>query len=250
MRHSIFVAPRRFFGAVFPLLLMGLFPAPARSQTNTVAGEFRVDPPTLVALGFEWRISGDDNRNARVEATYRKRGDREWRKALPFLRLQRELVSNGGPGRGRNWYYTYVAPNMFAGSILNLEPGTEYECHFVLSDADGVKGDAEKTVTVRTREEPQPAQGGNVYHVYPFGYQGARQEPSFTGLMAAYYMGADESDHNNVMPPRVQPGDTILLHAGLYKDSRFTYGGFNREHSGAGNAVRRHLLSDPERHGR
>ena len=30
------------------------------------------------------------------------------------------------------------------------------------------------------------------------------------------------------MPPRVQPGDTILLHAGLYKDSRFVYGGFDR----------------------
>jgi hypothetical protein len=228
VRHSILLTPRRFFGAVFPVLFAALLPALSHSQTNTVAGEFRVDPPTLTALGFEWRISGDDNRNARVEATYRKRGERAWRKALPLLRLQRELVSNGGPGRGRNWYYTYEAPNMFAGSILNLEPGTEYECHFVLSDADGVKGDAEKTVIARTREEPRPAQGGKVYHVYPFGYQGARQEPSFTGLLAAYYMGADESDHYNVTPPRVQPGDTILLHAGLYKDSRFTYGGFNR----------------------
>ena len=46
------------------------------------------DRPTLTALGFEWRISGDDNRNAHVEAAYRKRGEREWRKALPFLRLQ------------------------------------------------------------------------------------------------------------------------------------------------------------------
>ena len=41
-------------------------------------------------------------------------------------------------------------------------------------------------------------------------------------------MGADESDHYNVMPPRVEPGDVILLHAGLYKDSRFIYGGFDR----------------------
>ncbi len=228
MRHALSLIPPRCLGAVFPLLFAALFPTLAQSQTDTIAGEFRPDPPTLTALGFEWRITGDDNRNARVEATYRKKGEQAWRQALPLLRLQHEAVTNGGPGRGRNWYYTYEAPNMFAGSILNLEPGTEYECHFVLSDPDGVQGEAEKTVTVRTREEPQPAQGGHMYHVYPFGYQGERQQPAFTGLMAAYYMGADESDHSNVSPPRVQPGDIILLHAGLYKDSRFVYGGFDR----------------------
>ena len=117
---------------------------------------------------------------------------------------------------------------MFAGSLLNLEPGTEYECHFVLSDPDGVKGKAEKTVIARTRQEPQPAAGGHVYHVYPFGYKGTKQEPAFTGLLAAYYMGSDQSDHSNALPPRVQAGDIILVHAGVYKDSRFMYGGFDR----------------------
>ena len=117
---------------------------------------------------------------------------------------------------------------MFAGSILDLEPGTEYECRFILSDPDGVKGKAERMVTLRTRKEPEPAAGGHVYNVYPFGVQGAKREPAFTGLLAAYYMGADESDHSNVMPPRVQPGDIILVHAGLYKDDRFVYSGFDR----------------------
>ena len=83
-------------------------------------------------------------------------------------------------------------------------------------------------MTVRTRKEPQPAAGGHVYHVYPFGYKGAKQEPAFTGLLAAYYMGSDESDHSNALPPRVQPGDIILVHAGLYKDNRFIYSGFDR----------------------
>jgi hypothetical protein len=41
-------------------------------------------------------------------------------------------------------------------------------------------------------------------------------------------MGADESDHNNVFPPRVRPGDIILVHAGVYKDNRFIYGGFDK----------------------
>jgi hypothetical protein len=117
---------RRCIGVVFPLVFSVLCPIAARSQSTTTTGEFRSAPPTLTALGFEWRVSGDDNRNARVEATYRKKGEREWRKALPLLRLQHELVSNGGPSARRNWYYTYQAPNMFAGSILNLEPGVEY----------------------------------------------------------------------------------------------------------------------------
>ena len=38
------------------------------------AGEFVVDPPTLINLGFEWFIDGDDNRNAAVDVSYRKAG--------------------------------------------------------------------------------------------------------------------------------------------------------------------------------
>jgi len=114
---------------------------------------------------------------------------------------------------------------MFAGSIFDLEPATEYECRLVLSDPDGVEGKAENLVTVRTRFEPKPAAGGRVYHVYPADYIGTKQEPAFTGLMAAYYTGSSHSDNFNTYPPRVEPGDTILVHAGLYKDDRFRYGG-------------------------
>ncbi len=112
---------------------------------------------------------------------------------------------------------------MFSGSILNLEPDTEYECRFVLSDPDGVSGGVEKIVTVRTRKEPRPAVGGNVYHVYPVDWKGPKQEPAFTGLMAAYYMGLAHFDYENAFPPRVQPGDTILVHAGLYVGDRAHY---------------------------
>jgi hypothetical protein len=203
-------------------------PAKAAPQNSTTIGEFLVDPPTLVSLGFEWRIEGDDNRNARVDVTFRKKGDQEWRDALPLLRLQREQVPGGLPREGGAHYFRYVAPNMFAGSILNLEPDTAYECRFVLTDPDGVRGSAHRVVIVRTRKEPMPAEGGHVYHVYPFGYKGAKQEPSFTGIMAAYYLGSDESDHSNAFPPRVEPGDVILVHAGVYKDNRFVYSGFDR----------------------
>lgn len=216
--------------ALASLILICTPPSWAQKNTprnNTVAGEFVAEPPTLVSLGFEWKISGDDNRNASVGVTYRKAGEREWHKGLPLLRLQHESVPGGVPREGGH-YYSYVVPNMFSGSLLNLEPGTEYECRFVLTDPDGVKGKAERTVTVRTRKEPQPAEGGHVYHVYPYGYQGTRIEPAFTGLLGAYYMGSDQTDHSNVSQPRVQPGDMILVHAGVYKDNRFIYGAFDR----------------------
>ena len=52
----------------------------------------------------------------------------------------------------------------------------------------------------------------------------AKQEPAFTGIQAAYYTGGNGADYFNSYPPRVQPGDVILVHAGLYKDDRYRYG--------------------------
>ena len=40
---------------------------PAAAQATTTPGEFSIEPPTLVSLGFDWKIAGDDNRNARVD---------------------------------------------------------------------------------------------------------------------------------------------------------------------------------------
>jgi hypothetical protein len=189
----------------------------AAAADKTTSGQFITEPPTLVSLGFEWEIDGDDNRNAEVDVSYRKKGAAEWKPGLPLLRLQRERIDRGP--------LQYTTPNMFAGSIFDLEPDTEYEARFVLRDPDGVDGRSEQVVAVRTRFEPKPFAGGRVYHVYPPDYKGAKQEPAFTGLLAAYYTGSSHSDNHNTFPARVQPGDTILVHAGLYKDDRFRYGG-------------------------
>jgi hypothetical protein len=51
-----------------------------------------IEPPTLINLGFEWFIEGDDNRNAVVEVSYRKQGDTGWSSALPLLRLHGERI--------------------------------------------------------------------------------------------------------------------------------------------------------------
>ena len=205
--------------------LVGAWPTVSRAQADVTAREFTVERPTLVSLGFQWRIAGDTNRNAAIEVTYRRQGDQAWRQGLPLFRLQNEPVT-GGTRRlsDGGTFYTYAADNMFAGSLLNLEPGTAYEARFVLSDPDGVTGSTEQAITVRTREVPRTAEAGRVYHVYPADYEGPRQQPAFTGLLAAYYMNAAQSDHANAFATRVQPGDVILVHAGVYKDTRLTYG--------------------------
>src|SRR5688572_23928804 len=79
-----------------------------------------------------------------------------------------------------------IAPNMFAGSILDLQPDTAYEAQFVLADPDGVRGESRRVVTVSTRPEPKPYEGGRVFHVYPHGFKGQKTDPSFEGLMCAY----------------------------------------------------------------
>ncbi len=191
---------------------------PAVSAADrTTAKEFIVEPATLVSLGFEWRIDGDDNRNATVAVSYRRKGEQSWKEASPLLRIGNERINENA--------LRYMTPNGFAGSIFDLDPATDYECRFVMSDPDGLDGRAQQIVVVRTRAEPKPAAGGKTYHVYPPGYNGQKQEPAFTGLLGAYYTGSSHSDNFNTYPARVQPGDTILVHAGLYKDDRYRYGG-------------------------
>jgi hypothetical protein len=199
------------------LLLCPVLAFRLTAADKVTSRSFYVEPPTLISLGFEWQIDGDENRNAYVAVSWRKKGDRAWQEGLPLLRIGNERLNENA--------IQYLTPNMLAGSIFDLEPGTEYECRFVLSDPDGVSGKSENLVTVRTRPEPKPASGGNVYHVYPPDFKGEKQQPAFTGLLAAYNTGASHSDNFNTYPPRVQPGDTILVHAGLYQDDRMKYGG-------------------------
>ena len=101
----------KFFCQVFLFILTGLSAVCAIAQQQTTAGELVIEPPTLISLGFEWYIEGDENRNASVALSYRKKGDSDWQQGLPLLRIQNE----------RSVYdqtLDYTAPNMFAGSIF------------------------------------------------------------------------------------------------------------------------------------
>jgi hypothetical protein len=136
-------------------------PHPAKEMNSVTPGKFMVEPTTLICAGFEWSIQGDDNRNSSVEVSYRKKGSAEWKKGLPLLRLKGERVVH------KAVEIDFTAPNMFSGSIFDLEPGATYECRFILKDPDGVKGNGVKTVMVTTRPEPKAFEGGRIFHVYP-----------------------------------------------------------------------------------
>jgi hypothetical protein len=190
--------------------------AAARAGNGIQAGRFVVEPPTLICLGFEWEISGDDNRNATVDVEYRRSGDAAWKPALPLLRMGGERVFRAAE------HLDYTVPNGFAGSILDLEPDTEYEVRLTMKDPDGIAGQAVQAAKVRTRAEPKAAAGGRTLHVYPPDFKGTKQQPAFTGLMEAYY-GSGLGDWNEVYERKAQPGDIILVHAGLYKANRLNY---------------------------
>ena len=206
--------------AAVTLALLACTAPTVSAENGTRAGRFVVEPPTLVCLGFEWEIAGDDNRNAAVTVSYRRTRDagpalsnvEGWRDGMPLLRMGGEKIFRA----------PYTVPPRFAGSILDLEPDTEYEVRLTMKDPDGVSGQAVQTAKVRTRGEPKAAADGRVLHVYPPTWRGAKQEPSFTGLMAAY-AGAGTGDWNVVFQRKVDPGDVILVHAGLYKGDRHNY---------------------------
>ena len=181
--------------------------APAANKVKP--GELVIDPPTLINLGFEWLVEGDANRNAKVEIAYRRHGDKAWKTGMPLMRLQHERVYQS------EGVFNLETPNMFAGSILDLEEDTLYDVRLTLSDPDG--GGAVRTVTARTRAEPKPAAGGHVYHVYPRDWKGAKEPGSFNDLMCAYNWYCGGGDTVTGGRPRVRAGDIILVHAGTYR---------------------------------
>ncbi len=178
------------------------------AQNHTISENFVIEPATQICLGFEWYISGDDNRNAKVEVYYRPKGTPKWKEYLSMLRIGGEEC--GEPA------WNFVTENMFAGSIMDLQPNTEYDCRFVLSDPDNNGEKIKKEVTVSTRKIPDEYKKGRVRHVYPKNWKGEKKQPAFDGLLHAYYGYPRYADWILTADP-IQPGDIILVHAGEYK---------------------------------
>ena len=160
------------------------------------------EPATFHSLGIRWPVHGDANRDAAIGVRYRRRGEATWQMAMPLFRIHPPAMSpeNRVPG---GW--------LFAGSVVDLVPDTEYEVALTLTDPDG--GGAERTLTMRTGAEPREPAGMRVRHVVPAGSggrgpgSGAAGDP-FLGLRAAQAAAV--------------PGDLFLLHAGVYAEGTWT----------------------------
>src|SRR6187551_1144530 len=100
-------------GIALAVFASGTFHAQAGANQVT-PGDVVIEHPTVTNLGFEWHIDGDANRNASVDVSFRKQGETAWKNGMPLLRLQGEQTVQ------RN-VFAIVVPNMFAGSILDLE---------------------------------------------------------------------------------------------------------------------------------
>jgi len=164
------------------------------ADTSAPAAEPVLERPTLRSLGAYWFITGDDNKNATITLDYQKAGEAEWHHGPNLFRLEKGLKSSVKIPEGA-W--------LFAGSALLLEPNTAYELKLTLKDPDG--GEATKTLAAHTISEPV-APKGPMKHVVPGngGGTGTQVDP-FKGIAAA-----DKS---------AKPGDTFLLHAGVYTGS-------------------------------
>src|SRR4029450_9608629 len=185
--------PRRSLLSVL-ILVSGMLclhrPDPLAQGANSITsvGSVIVPPSTLIYAGVE----GAHRRRRQPERDSSGRapqeGDTDWRRGLPLLRIGGERTVFEGA-------LDYTAPNMFAGSLFGLIESTEYEVQFTMNDPDGVSGSDGKSgltrsVTLRTRAEPQASTAGRTFHVYPPGHHGAKQEPAFLGLLSAYYIAA------------------------------------------------------------
>lgn len=111
--------------AITSLLAAGLHP-----ENAIKPGTIYIEPSTFHSLGFQWNMSGDDNRNAKIAVAYRKQGSGDWSHALNLLRINGEVVGSNVPEKN------FTCGNLFAGSILFLEPGMGYEVGLSLSDPD------------------------------------------------------------------------------------------------------------------
>jgi hypothetical protein len=188
----------------------------AQADDAVRPGELIVERPTLICFGFEWRVAGDANGNATAKVQYRPKGYAEWRDSLPLYRiglgLNVPLAMICGNVR-------YEIPDAVAGSILDLEPGAEYEVRLELQDPDGVDGDAVKTLTMSTRPEPTvPADGdAEVRHVYPPDWKGRKEKPAYENIMHALNGFRPVCDCYQTIHPHVaKPGTIVKMHGGVH----------------------------------
>ena len=93
---------------ILPFLAVTFLPDAAMATDKVTALDIEIVPPTVVSGGVDWKIFGDDNRNASVKVEYRKVGSTQWEDGLDLFRLQNEdmnpypggIATDPNPSRG------------------------------------------------------------------------------------------------------------------------------------------------------
>lgn len=168
--------------AVASLALSMGWSTTARAQ-NAVTGEGAVVHATFNNVGVTVTISGDDNGDASA--------------ALE--------VNVDGAGFVAAHRLSRVASDQFVGSAFFLPEDTAYEVRVTLSDPDGVTGGSLTAAGV-TRSTVVPQSTGTQWHVDPTGDDGGAGTAAEPFATVGHGLGA------------AQPGDTVLVHAGVYHE--------------------------------
>jgi hypothetical protein len=185
-------------GALAPLLLASATIAGAQpARDAAVPGAIVAEPSTPTAVALRWPVEGDANTNAVVAVSYRKRGAPAWSDGYPLFRTYNDRVSpdNAVPGG-----------HLFAGSVVDLEPDTEYEVRLALRDPDG--GSAERVVALRTAAWPGLPDDLADRYVTP-----ASRDADGSGTKAHPYRGL------RAALAHARPGDRLVLAPGVYSES-------------------------------
>lgn len=147
-------------------------------------------------------MRGDANTNAVIRVRYRPLGETIWREALPLFPTDPNSVSDGNRVTGGR---------LFAGSIVDLSAGTEYEVGLALTDPDG--GSSQRILLMRTGAEPREPAGMRLRHVVPA--EPTDASPG-TGTVSDPFRGLRNAQ------AAALPGDLFLLRAGVYREGTWT----------------------------
>ncbi len=126
--------------AVLGMAALATVATPARAGNTLTVSDPTLDTPTVITLGVQLLITGDDNYNATVGVRYKKSSDSTYKTGLPLFRVHPEQLQANVP------------PAQFAGSIFELAPDTSYDIELHAVDPDG--GDFTKTISGKTLPVP------------------------------------------------------------------------------------------------
>jgi hypothetical protein len=199
------VLSRVLWGATAVLLIGGASVHAQGKVDGVTPGPLLAEPSTPTSLGVRWSVVGDGNLNATIAVAYRKAGEESWAEGYPLFRTHNDRVSRDN---------VVTDGHLFAGSIVELTPDTEYELRLSLSDPDG--GSAMRTLKLRTAPVPRLPAGMQRRFVAPLA---AGQQPGGSGTQADPFRGL------RAALQRAQPGDLLILASGTYADGPYTPAG-------------------------